>query len=132
VDDDPVADADVRHSLADRVHDARCVRAHDVEIGRFAPAGLRLGDVDGHAASGPDVVEVDARRHDHHECVVGTDRGDVDHLVADRVLGFAVPFGPDQLRVHAGRDLAHRRDLADVVHVLGHARSVRDRGCGRR
>jgi hypothetical protein len=132
VDDDPVPRADVRHAFADRVDDARRVRTDDVEIGRFAPPRLRLGDVDGHAASGPDVVEVDARRHDHHERLVGTDRGDVDHLVADRVLGVAVPVGPDQLRVHTGRHLADRRDLADVVHVLGHARSVRGRGCGRR
>ncbi len=132
VDDDPVAHTDVRHAFADRVHDAGRVRTHDVELGRLAPPRLGLGDVDRHAARGPDVVEVHARGHDHHERLVGTDRRDVDHLVADRVLRIAVAFGPDQLGVHARRDLAHRRDLADVVHILGHARSVRRRGFGRR
>ena len=132
VHDDVVAHAYVRDALSHRVHDAGGIRAHHVELRWLAPPGLGLRDVHRHTASGPHVVEVHPRRHDHHERLVRTDLGDVDDLVADRVRRVAVPVGSDELRMHPRRNLAHRWDLADVVHVLGHARSDRDRGSGRR
>jgi hypothetical protein len=128
VHDDVVADGDVRHALADRVHDPGRVRAHDVEVRRLAPARLRLRDVDRHAARGPHVVEVHAGGHDHHERLARADLWDIDHLVSDRILGIAVAIRADELRVHPRRHLAERRKLADVVDVLGHAGSDRHMG----
>ena len=46
---------------------------------------------------------------------MGSDLGDVDDLVLDRLLGLAVAVGPHELRVHPRRDLADGRDLADLV-----------------
>jgi hypothetical protein len=121
VHDDVVADAHVGHALADRVHDPGRVRAHDMEVRRLAPARLRLRHVHGHTTRRPHVVEVHTRRHDHHERLTRADLGNLDHLVADRVLRVAIAFGAHELRVHRGRHLAERRELADVVDVLGHA-----------
>ncbi len=57
---------------------------------------------------------------DHHERVVRTELGDVDHLVLDRLLGLAEPIGAHDLRVHLRGHLADRRQLADLVQVLAH------------
>jgi len=121
VHDDTVADLHVRHLGADRVHDARRVRADDVEVGGLAPASLRLRHVDRDAAGRPHVVEVHARSHDHHERVLRAELGDLDDLVADRVARLPEPVGPDELGVHLPRNLTDRWDLADPVQILAHA-----------
>ena len=120
VHDDPVADLHVRHLVAHGVDDARRVGAHDVEVRRLAPPGLRLRDVDGHASGRPHVVEVHPAGHDHHEGVVRPELGHVDHLALDRRLGLAVSIGTHELRMHLRRHLPDRRDLAELVQVLGH------------
>ena len=98
----------------------RGVGADDVEVRRLAPARLGLRDVDRDPARRPDVVEVHAGGHDHHERVVRPELGDVDHLVLDRGLRLAEALGPNQLRVHPRRHLADGRQLADLVwtHML--------------
>jgi hypothetical protein len=133
VHDDPVADPHVRHVLAHGVDDPGGVGAHDVEVRRLAPASLCLRDVDGHAAGGPHVVEVDAGGHHHDERVHPPDLGDVDDLVVDGVLRLAVAVGPHELRVHPRRHLPDRWNLADLVQVLAHGSHPSGcRRCGRR
>ena len=70
VDDDVVADLDVRDVLADRPHDAARVAAADVEVLGLALLLARLDDVDRDAHRRPHVVVVDARGHHVDEHVV--------------------------------------------------------------
>src|SRR5438105_12490817 len=91
-----------------------------MEVRRFAPSSLRLGHVNRDTPCGPDVVEVHPCGHDHHQSVVWPEGRDLDQLVLDRLLRFAVAIGTNQLRVHPSRYLADRRDLSDRVDVLPH------------
>src|SRR6185503_19372311 len=102
------------------VDDAAGVGADDVEVRRLAPPRLRLRDVDRHTPCGPDVIEVHAAGHDHHERIEGTELWYVEHLVLDRLLGITEAIGAYELRVHLRRYLADRRQLTDLVQLLAH------------
>ena len=120
--DDAVAHGDVRDCLADRVHHTRGVGSDDVEVGGLAPPRLSLRDIHRESPRRPDVVVVHARSHHQHEGVVRAELGNRDDLVLDRGGRVTVAVGPHQLRVHGGRDLADRGDLADLIQLLAHAR----------
>jgi hypothetical protein len=64
VNDDFVADGHVVYRVAQPVHDARHVTSADMEVIGLAHFLADANDVDGDAAGGPDVVVVDAGRHD--------------------------------------------------------------------
>ena len=100
VDHDLVADLDVGDVLAGGVDDAGEVAPADVEV--VGLTGLLMGGdlVHGVAPGRPDVVVVDARRHDGDEDFVGADGGHVDHLGGEGGLGRAVAALADDLGVH--------------------------------
>ena len=89
-------------------------------VRRLAQLLVRLGHVDRDALGRPHVVVVDAGSHHEHEGVVRPDLRRLDGLDLERVLGLAVAIGTDQVGVHLGGDLADRRNLADLVQLLGH------------
>ena len=120
MDDDRVPHLDRSHLGTDRVHDPARIGAHDVELRRLAPAGLSLRHVDRDAARRPHVVEVHAGGHRRDQDVAGSELGNVDHLILDRVAGLAGSVRPDEHRVHTRWDLADRRQLADPVDVRDH------------
>ncbi len=121
VDDDLVADLHVGDVLADLVDDARGIAAADVEILRLAGLVARLDDVDRDAERGPDVIVVDAGRHDVDEALVVRDVGDLDHFLLERLHGLTEPLPADQPGVHLLWNFTERRLLADLVDFFAHA-----------
>ena len=117
---DPIADLHVGHLVAHGVDDAGGIGPDDVEIDRLIPASLCLRHVDRHTSGRPDVVEVHAGSHDHHQGIVRPELGHVDHLAPDGMLGLAEAVGAHELRVHLRRHVADRRDLTERVQVLAH------------
>ncbi len=122
--DDFVADVPVPDVGTGLIDDARRVGAADVEVFRFAGPVANANDVDGRTEAGPDIVVVDACRHDVHEHVVRADFRHVDDLRLERLAGLPEAGLADELRVHPRRDVPERRHLAEVVEILqffGHA-----------
>ena len=120
VDHDLIADFHVLDVLADLVDDARGIRAADVEVFLLARLLPGLDDIDRDAEGGPDVVVIDARRHDVDQHLVVLDRGDVDDLLLERRRRLTEPTLADQPRVHLRRHLAERRLFPDRVQLFRH------------
>src|SRR5439155_1457088 len=91
-----------------------------VELRRLPESPMDLRDVDRDALRRPDVVVVDARGHHELERLTSTGRRRLDLLDPERVPWLPEPLGADELRVHPRGDLAHGRDVPDLVDVLRH------------
>src|SRR5262249_11605718 len=73
---------------------------------------------DGAAEPCPDAVVVDSGGNHHDQHLIGVDRGRGHDLDLEGLLRWAVTLAPDGPGIHARRDMAQRRDLADLIEVL--------------
>ena len=119
-----VADLEVGDILADLVDNAAGVAAADVKILRLASLVAGRDDIDRHAQPGPDVVVVDARRHDVDQRLVVSRFGHVDHLHLPGLGRLAEAIGAHRPGVHLRRHIAQRRLLADRVEFLAFVQYV--------
>ena len=120
-DDDLVTDRDVVDLIADAPDDARAVAATGVEVLRLALALAVGDDVDRGAERGPDVVVVDAGRHDVDQHVLRADLGGRDDLALPGVARFAEAVLADQEGVHLFGHVTERRALTEIAdfHFAG-------------
>ena len=117
MDDDLVTHSLVDDICADLVHDARTIRATNVERAAVIAPLVELDDVDRSARSGPQAVVVDAGRHDQHEALVPGDARHIHALDSICLQGVAESLLAYHLCIHLLRHHAQRRlhtDLTDV------------------
>ena len=107
-----VAGPDVRDLRANRLDDAGAVAAAGMEIFRLALAHPLLDDVDRVTERRPDIVVVDARRHDIDEHLVGLERRNRNDLMLPGVLRFAEPVLAHEEGMHRLGHFAERRLFA--------------------
>ena len=113
VDDDLVADLPALHPGADGPDNSRGIGPGNVDV-----TLVNVEGADGNAERGPHTVVVDTCRHHENQDLVAVDLVRRQHLHLHRRRGFAVAFAADRPRIHVGRNMSQRRDLAEFVEIL--------------
>jgi hypothetical protein len=114
MDNDLIPDFDTFDLGAYGVDDARRVATAYMKIPRLTLSLADGDDIYRDAARGPNVVEIDAGRHDGDQHLVGQKFGYRHHLDLESASRVAETILPDHLSPHLSRHLAEWRSLTDL------------------
>jgi hypothetical protein len=109
MDDDFITNLDILDVGADGLDDAGRVAATNVKIPGLTLLLPDRDDIDRNTARRPDIVEIDAGRHDGDQYLVGLEARYRDRLDLKRATRVSETILPDDLGKHPFRHLAEGR-----------------------